>query len=546
MKNVLALLVFCAFAVPASAELKMLFENASTFSNSEIWVTLQRGQNAATEPVGANIPSVTYGTNAFVWNTYTNDVGTNTQVGVLYAESVRLSDILDAGGLAWRSNAASAAVYISYGTNLPVSQYSLSGISPSATTDASYNIRYQNFEITYNPVPGDQGDITAINFYGSSVGIKSFASTNATGPALQTAGFHTPTGTVDTQLSALTGGSPSAVLTNSAGQNTRILGPTQFGVQANGNSFGPYPTFDDYFAHVAGLATNKTIISNGSAFNSVPDPANFPAAYTNADVQFHLTTNSVTSTAGGYRLESSGDIVVVYQPYSWNGTNHVPGTPTTNTHSGVSLVVDPKGLSGTNVALTNLATSYVYYGDDSPGLEKDYIVITGAGWGSFTNEITGFVNAAGVGAAGITEAQILGELSAGFAAGFIASTNTVAQYGATPLGELPSSDWWQLTNAIAFEDVQAATNFFNTYANVIYQNSSNSVYGMVYSDRFVYNTTLVNAVSNGTSPVGSWLVTIGDPLTIIPEPGAAASVVLGVIGFAVFASLRKRRRLLGG
>jgi len=363
---------------------------------------------------------------------------------------------------------------------------------------------------------------------------------------MQSAGFHSPTPAVSAQPGALTGNAPPAVLTNSTGQTTRILGPTQFGVQADGNSFGPYATFNDYFAHVAGLATNKTLISNGSAFNTVPKPQDVQAAYTNADVQFNLSTNSVTSTAGGYRLQSSGDIVVVYQPYSWNGTNHVPGAPTTNTYSGVSLVVDPTGLSGTNTALTNLASSYVYYGDASPGLGKDYIVITGAGWGAFTNDITGYVNAAGVGADGIVEAQILGELSAGFAAGFIASTNVVAQYGTTPLGELPSSSWWQLSNAIAFEDVQAATNFFNTYANVIYQNSSNSVYGMVYSDRFVYNTTLVNAVSNGASPVGSWLVTIGDPLTMVPEPGPAAAVVVGVIGCAAFASLRKRRRVLGG
>lgn len=530
----------------AHADLNMFFTNASTYNEADIWITLQRGQNPATTPTGANIPAVTYGTNNFTWNTYTNVVGPNTQVGALFAESVRLSDINAAGGLRWVSNAASAAIYISYGTNLPVSQYSLSGISPSATTDPSYNIPYQNFEITYNPNPGDQGDITAINFFGASLEIQSFTSTNATGPVLQRAGYNAPGPTVASQLSALTGGSPQTVLTNSSGQATRILGPTQFGVQPDGNSFGPYPTFNDYFAYVAGLPTNNTIIQNQSAYNTVANPDTSTSAYTNASVTFILNTNSVTGNAtNGYRLESSGDIQVVLQAYSWNGTNHVPTTLTTNLYNGVSLIVDPNGLSGTNTTLTNVASSYVYYGDASPGLGEDYIVVTGAGWASFTNAINGYVNASDVAAAGIVEAQILGELSAGFAAGFIGSTNTVAQYGATPLGELPSANWWNLSNVIAFEDVQSATNFFNTYANVIYQNSSNSVYGMVYSDRFVQNTTLVNAVSNGTSPVNSWLVTIGDPLTAVPEPSAAALAVLGLIGFALLITLRKRRGLLG-
>jgi hypothetical protein len=68
---------------------------------------------------------------------------------------------------------------------------------------------------------------------------------------------------------------------------------------------------------------------------------------------------------------------------------------------------------------------------------------------------------------------------------------------------------------------------------------------MVYSDRFINNTTLVNAVEYNSTDVDSWLVTIGDPVTVIPEPGAAATIILGVIGFAGLATLRKRRRLLG-
>ncbi|MCK9589100.1 MAG: hypothetical protein M0Q93_07020 [Terrimicrobiaceae bacterium] len=41
---------------------------------------------------------MTYGGNQFVWNTYTNVVGTNTQIGNIFAESVLLQDINAAGG----------------------------------------------------------------------------------------------------------------------------------------------------------------------------------------------------------------------------------------------------------------------------------------------------------------------------------------------------------------------------------------------------------------------------------------------------------------
>lgn len=547
----LAIAVFTLFSALGlvRADLQMVFTNiSSSYADTNIWITLQRGQAPTTDPSGSNIPYVTYGANNFVWNTYTNTVGPNQQIGNLFADSVRLSDIVAGGGIKWVGNAPSAAIYVSYGSAMPVSQYSISGVSPSATDDPSYDIPYQNFEITYNGGTGDQGDITAINFFTSALGIKSFASSDATGQVLQSAGFHHPTATIAAQLAALTGNSPSAVLTNSSGHVTRVIGPTQYGAgQPDANDFGPYPNFNDYFAAVAALAVNKTTISNVSAYNTTSKPADSTSDYTNAAVQFVLGTNSVTSSTNGYRLESAGEIQVVTTIYTstGTGTDHTPGTPTTNTYHDVKLVVDPTGVNGGKVVLTNIASAYVYFGDASPG--TDYIAVGGTGWGSFTNAMNGYVDGGGTPAGGVVNAQILGELSAAFAAGFIGSTNTVAQYGSTPLGELPSADWWNLTNVIAFADVQDATNFFNTYADVIYQNSSNSIYGMVYSDRFIHNTTLVNTVKYNSTNVGSWLVSIGDPILglTIPEPTVALLFVGSVMVFAFSRTFRKRRKLLG-
>jgi hypothetical protein len=68
MKKCLSFAILCVSVVPAAAELNMFFTNSSSFANSNVWITLQRGQNPATTPTGANIPAVTYGTNSFVWN----------------------------------------------------------------------------------------------------------------------------------------------------------------------------------------------------------------------------------------------------------------------------------------------------------------------------------------------------------------------------------------------------------------------------------------------------------------------------------------------
>lgn len=512
--------------------------NMSAYSATNTWITIQRGQNPGSDTSTNNTPWVTYGTNSVTWNTWTNMVGTNAQVGSLFANSILLSDIIDAGGLTWSGNAAGAAIYVSYGTNIPYSQYSLSGLSPNNPSDPSYNIQYQNFELTYTGgASGDQGDITAINFFGAAMSISSYASANATGPALQSVGYFASTENIYGQLKAITGGNPSVVLTNSTGQVTRVQGPSNYGIQPSGDDYGAYSSFNDYFASLA-TSSNTAVLSNNSAFNTTPNVT--PTSnYTNADVTFVLT-NSVSSTTNGYALSATGDIIVVNRVY----TNGAFSESSTNVYSGITLNVTPTPLTGTNIQ-PNVASSYVYYGDQSPG--ADYIYMSGTNWDNLVNYLTtnNFVTAnAGAAGAGVVQAQIFGELATGLAAGFIGSTNIVDQFPGIALGDLPSANWWSLTNIVAFSDVQSATNFFNTYADVIYQNSSNTVYGMVYSDRFLNISPYVSA----NSEVGSWMVDLYDPIAeAVPEPAAAALMVGGVMGFALYRTLRtKRRKLLGG
>jgi len=530
------ILAFVGVLSSSGQGLNMIFTNSgSVYSPTNIWITVQRGQNPASPPTGVNVPAVTYGTNQLTWNVYTNMQGSNTVVGNVFANPVSLQDINAAGGLTWLSNAASAAVYVSYGAPLNVSNYSLSGISPSATADTNYNIPYTAFELTYiagSGSPNNQGDITAINYFTAPVRISSFTNATASGTPTRTVGFNpSPANTAAmlAELQAITGNNPNTVLTNSSGQITRVLGPTQFGAgQPNAADFGSYTNFSAYFAS---LATNNTttVFSNSSGFNTVVNPST-NVAYENMNVVFVLT-NSVSTTTNGYAFSANGTITTKTVDYAVGGN---PISTNTQVYSDVTFSVTP----GANQ--TELAAAFTYYGDYSPDTMGTSIVLGGAGWTSFSNAATanGFIDGGGNPAATIVYAQIPGEISTGYDAGFPGSTNTVAQYPSTPLGQLASAEWWLLTNVIGFSDIQSTNGFYNQYADIIYRYSSNTVYGMTYSDRFTFSSPYVSAAPS----IGSWLVELGDPLHTVPEPALAAASIVLFMAFAAYKSRNRKKR----
>lgn len=527
--------LFTSFAQPARADLQMLFSNAAAgYDPSEIYITLGSSAGAAT--------GVNYSGNSFTWNDF-------------YADSVSLATI-GSGGLTWTGNASSVVVFVSYGTSLPASMYggtnAFSQISYNNPSDPSFPIPYQNFEITYNGTPGDQGNITAINYYGASMNIKSYGSANATGTPLQEAGFITSTANVASQLAAISGNNPSVAMTNSSGNVVRYVGPTQPGYNPPGHIYGSYPSFDGYLSAMQ-TSSNKTLVKSGAAFNSQVATGG-TNTYTNAQVNYNLTNvvQQVSTVSGGvtntsYALQALGDIEVVYTSY----TNGVFAGTTTNTYNNIQLTVDPNGVGGsqTNNPYADVASSFIYSGDAGAG--TNYVSVHGGDWDTFVTDMNPYVN--GAGASNIVgqtiSSQIMGDVATGFTMGLVGSTATNSQFGNTPLGELSTGEWWTMTNVKVFSDIQSSTNFYNQYANIIYQASSNTVYGTVYSDRFgaSVQNPLINSVMDGTNPVGSWLVTIGDPIgAAVPEPTAAMFVILGVMGFALFRTVRgKRRRLLG-
>lgn len=560
-------LLTCAVMLSPARALNMYFDDASSaYSSNDIWITIQRN-TAATNPVTSDyVPDITYGGgNSVIWEDATNTVPqystmtnyltnsgiittnitteTNylTNIGSVYSDPIKLSDI-GSSGLNWISNAPSVAVVVSYGAPIPVSSYATATIAPASTADASYNIPYQNFEITYVPNPTDQGDVTAINYFTAPIGITSYASPNATGTPLQKpvgyAGYNAAYSRgIYNQLSAISGGSTAAVqfLTNGAGvTNTsaplRVLGPTSFGTMTVGavNDNGPYSNFNGYFSNMVS-SSNQTILGNTSAYNTVPTIST-GVAYNNMQVTF-LMTNTVQSLANGYQLSAVGNITAVVTYYN---AAHTATNIMTNTYYNVTFTVNP-----TAGNLTNVASAFVYGGSASQYPAN--AMMGGSGWTEFEAAASGYVTSGDspVGAAVNVGSQIPGELAAAFAFGFAGSTNTVDQYGASELGSLVSSNWWALTNPVAFSQIQTNSNNYDQYGNVIFTATTNSVYGYAYSDRFIYAPNLINSdIYNGTN-VGSWNVTLGDPI-LVPEPSYSVAILLFLTGFVCFRGLNQR------
>lgn len=540
------------------ADLNMWFSNSSSYNASNIWITIQRGQNPGTDVTQAsNRPGITYGTNftGLSWQMYTN--ATNNPwlpgtYGNLFAESIPLSSMLDSNGLGlltWSSNAVSAAVYISYGSPFAVNQYTVSGPSANNPSDPNYRLAYQPFEITYGtgaggaPASGDQGDLTAINYFTASLKIQSFENANATGTPLQESGFYRTGPQMGTTLVGLTASNavPSegaegnaggpAVITNLGGDVVRVIGPSQFGASAHGGwGYGNYDSFNSYFA---GAGSSNALFTNNSAYNTIPNPG--PGdSYTNKNVSFAFN-NGIAGTTNGYTLNSTGTITVVTTAYT-NGV--IDGSPVTNAYSNIVFHVNPVAQSGASPVISNIASQFVYLGSytafnggvftNNDGSPAEYSWFDGTDWTAFTNALSGFVDGSGIEGLQDVTAQVAGEIATGFAAGFVGSTN---------FGSLPSDQWWGLDPTNAFGGATTNESDYNRYAAAIAEGSSNTVYGMVYSDRFTEASPLINSYQlNGTN-VGSWLIGVGDPITAVPEPTAGMLLVLA----GAFGLLRRRR-----
>ena len=192
--------------------------------------------------------------------------------------------------------------------------------------------------------------------------------------------------------------------------------------------------------------------------------------------------------------------------------------------------------------ITNITSQFIYLASytafngvttNTDGTPANYSWFEGGDWVAFSNSLTDFVNSAGANSVGVITAQVAGEIAASFAAGFV---------GSAAYGNLPSDQWWTNSPTNAFSGATANSNNYDQYAAIIAEVSSNTVYGMIYSDRFTESSPLINSVSLGTTNIGSWLIAINDPITaVVPEPSTYALLTLAGLGLAGCV-LRRRMR----
>lgn len=460
----------------AAGSLDVQFQdNSAAFGADEMWINFDNGG-------GATPFDVTYnGGTAVVFGG-----------GNHLSNSIQLSTVTD---LTFTINSVSSvAVFVSYGT--PFSNLS---VSPSFFSDSvSGDIVYQNFEITRTGGAGDQGNLTNINYFTAPMSISSYSQGyNAGTTALQSTGFNLSTAQLATKLAASSSGNNAVVI---GGTLTRYVGPSTYTADP------PYPSFIPYLQsiHASGV-TNKIVKSN--AFNT--DGSNGTNGY---NYTFSLNLTSEVGADGTITLNGSIDTTI---------KNNATGVITSGTSFG-SALMPSMVLSGSNSEALN---SIIYGQTTGPFPDS---VTWGAGWTEFQDYIDDPANnLVNSGAFSTTRALATGEITTAVLMGFLGNTKTV---NGIALETMNSEDWWTMDPLHAFSEIQTEHPYYNEWADVIYSASDNGVYGIPYSDR-LGSGPLVNSVQftvGGTTyDVDKWVVGIGDPVSVVPEPSSLALAAVG-------------------
>lgn len=475
----------------AQTNLAMRFINNTGYADTDVFVTFQ---NAVSVPFAASYAGGTPVTFLNVSN--------------VMSQSYSLQQIGAAGFQI--TNANSVGVFVSYGSPL-TNTTAAPSFFPNSPGAAQ---RFQNFEITRitnaggSPNLGGQGNLTAINYFTAPMTIRSYTGTNTGANYLQQRGFNPgeTAQSIGAGLAAASGNNTNAIIRDSNGEILRFIGPSTFG------SGTPYNSYSDYLQalHTSGQVTS---IRNANAF---------VAGVGTNTTNFNFQLNFSATVSSNNTITMAGNISTVLTP---NGGTNTPGPTFTNatvTLSGANQATLDQIIYGQTVA--NFTNSVTY----------------GSGWTDFEN----YVATNGLGAQPVfttTQALSIGEITSGLLMGFLGSTNTVSQYGATPLSDLFSDQWWQLDPMVAFSGVQTNSDFFSEYSSVLYNASSNQVYSIPYSDR-MGDGPLMQTVqfigTNGAVTVDTWVVELGAP---IPEARAALYLTATFVVFGAFMAWRKRR-----
>lgn len=162
-------------------------------------------------------------------------------------------------------------------------------------------LRFMPFELTMMDGSGDQGNLTAINYFTAPLGIKSYQNDPAKNPnetAIQQTGFgQTSAKTIGKQLNTATDGHADAVVRDDDKKIIRYLGPSNY------NGDNPWPSFIPY-AQSVHQANQNTTIKRSNGFNFAP-PDNTPVYQFGGDMDTTMAADGTITLTGGITVSTN-------------------------------------------------------------------------------------------------------------------------------------------------------------------------------------------------------------------------------------------------
>jgi hypothetical protein len=415
---------------------------------------------------------------------------------VEYSAPVKLSDI-GTGGLEM-TYGISAGFFVYYDDP--------TGISRTIGPDYHSTIqRFMPLELTMTGGSGDQGDVTAINWFTAPLSIRSYQnnpSQNPGEPVLQQTGFKASAAAIGAQLALASGNNPMAVVKDAHGNIIRYIGPSSY------NGTNPWPSFIPYTQSInkAGQSTSIQSAPQGFYFNADPTPVyNF-----GSDMTATANANGSLTIMGAITATVTGTI----KPPN-------PTPPAQWTDATISFSVsDPDAFNN------------AIYGQNP----NSATTTSGTGWTNFqsflqntlldptkphdptTNPSLIDPGAAQAPPYHTAYVNFVGEVSTGLLGGFF-NSDTIPKGQSQQIKNMHSYQWWALNPIVAYSEIQPVHPYYNIYAEAIFNESHNTVYGVPFSDRFGKGP-LVNSVQYMSTNVNYWVIGIGAPLpSNIPSPG---------------------------
>ena len=417
--------------------LTMLFDQSAYGGN--VWLQIQ-------DPLNSFQATYNNGTN---WIDFTSQGQTT-----LMSVPVKLSDI-GSGGLNI-SYANSAHFYVFYDDptgNDPAA-------APAFMTSTQ---RFQDFEVTMFGNPGDYGNLTAINYFTAALSIRSYDASNN---LLQQAGWNRSTSQIGRQLATASGNNSSIVIKDANNRIIRYIGPSSFPTSS------PWPSFIPYTQKVSQDGTQTQIQPNPQQFNfSDQNPVYLIGTNMNATAQ---PDGSLTMTGSITVSLASGTI----KKGPYGNPDLPPGGSWTNATCDISAADSDLFNSAIYGSVVNGAVSLTGWDAFQNFCQQtlfnpEYPYQPDSTLPNYNPCLNDYVPGLPLKAYTTVQNTLIGEISTGLLGGFI---NSDYQVNGVAIKSMPSYQWWALNPMVAFAVIQPRYPFYDTYSNVVYNDSGNTVY----------------------------------------------------------------------